>query len=134
QGYFDYVMELADDAGQKPDVTSQEPQSCRTPPLSNPTGEGPGEGESKAELGKPTPELDQSLVTSAATISPETYVPKTLGQEIANRGRMPVEECLWLGMSLTGALARLHKHGLVHRDIKPSNIVFVNGALKLADV
>jgi serine/threonine protein kinase len=24
--------------------------------------------------------------------------------------------------------------GLVHRDIKPSNIIFVNGALKLADV
>ena len=39
-----------------------------------------------------------------------------------------------LGLKLASALEHLHANGLVHRDIKPSNIIFVNGALKLADI
>jgi WD40 repeat protein len=65
---------------------------------------------------------------------PDTYVPRTLKSEIRRRGRLPVEECVEIGLSLATALAHLHRHGLVHRDVKPSNIIFVNGVPKLADI
>src|SRR3989454_2255664 len=71
---------------------------------------------------------------SVQQINPNHYVPKTIGSRITLRGRLSVDECLRLGMSLTGALGHLHRHGLIHRDIKPSNIIFVNGIPKLADI
>src|SRR5687768_13358936 len=64
----------------------------------------------------------------------ETYVPKTLQSEIRKRGRLPPDECVQLGLSLSLALAHLHRHGLIHRDIKPSNIIFVGSVPKLADI
>src|SRR5262245_1289569 len=64
----------------------------------------------------------------------ETYVPRTLRHDLVHRGRLPFDECVQLGLSLTSALAHLHKSGLVHRDIKPSNIIFVKGLPKLADI
>jgi WD40 repeat protein len=62
------------------------------------------------------------------------YTPKTLAHEIALRGALPVDECISLALSLAGAVAHLHKHGLIHRDIKPSNTIVVNGQIKLADI
>src|SRR5207249_10480341 len=62
------------------------------------------------------------------------YSPRTLCSEIQTRGRLPVSECVQIGLSLTSALAHLHKNGLVHRDVKPSNIIFVGGVPKLADI
>jgi eukaryotic-like serine/threonine-protein kinase len=67
-------------------------------------------------------------------ITEATYTPRNLRSELLLKGRLPVEECLRLGLALTTALENLHRHGLVHRDIKPSNIVFVNGVPKLADI
>jgi len=67
-------------------------------------------------------------------INPEDYTPKTLASELAKRGRLPLDECLRLGMSLAAALGQLHSHGLIHRDVKPSNIIFVNSVPKLADI
>jgi WD40 repeat protein len=67
-------------------------------------------------------------------INPEHYVPKTLAQEIRTRGRLPFDQCLQSGLSLSSALKTLHQHGLIHRDIKPSNIIYVNGVPKLADI
>lgn len=78
-------------------------------------------------------ELADDAVTGVE-INPDTYVPKTLGKELCNRGRLPAAECLALSLSLTAALGHLHQHGLIHRDIKPSNIIFVNGIPKLADI
>ncbi len=72
--------------------------------------------------------------TSGQNINPEEYSPKTLAGEIKQRGKLPVSDCLRLGLALSQALAELHKRGLVHRDIKPSNIIFVNDAPKLADI
>ncbi len=67
-------------------------------------------------------------------LQPETYVPKTLSNELERRGRLSVEEAAQLGLSLSQALAELHQRGLVHRDVKPSNIIFVKGHAKLADI
>jgi tetratricopeptide (TPR) repeat protein len=61
------------------------------------------------------------------------YHPHTLRAEL-ERGALPIDQCLALGLLLASALEHLHKNGLVHRDIKPSNIIFVNGAPKLADI
>jgi WD40 repeat protein len=111
-GYFYYVMELADAA----DASS--PVAADVRRLT-----------SKSEIENPKSENNQSLLSSAAT-----YTPRTLKSELLRRGRLPLEECLQIGLSLTTALEHLHKHGLVHRDVKPSNIIFVNGIPKLADI
>lgn len=72
--------------------------------------------------------------TAGQRIDPETYSSRTLAKEIAQHGRLPVQDVLELGLALSRSLAELHKNGLVHRDIKPSNIILVNGVPKLADI
>ncbi len=47
--------------------------------------------------------------------------------------RLPVQECVRIGIALADALDYLHGNGLTHRDVKPQNIIFVNGQPKLAD-
>ncbi|HYV26934.1 MAG TPA: serine/threonine-protein kinase, partial [Candidatus Eisenbacteria bacterium] len=108
---FYYVMELADDA----------------------SGDGRLEKADGEKRSCPTSSSD--LPSSISHLpSPDTYTPRTLRSELLFRGRLPIDECLHLGLALTTALEHLHRHGLVHRDIKPSNIVFVNGIPKLADI
>jgi len=72
--------------------------------------------------------------SGAQPFDPEKYEPKTLGKELHRRGRLPVDECIQLGLALTDSLNYLHERGLIHRDIKPSNIIFVEGRPKLADI
>jgi serine/threonine protein kinase/WD40 repeat protein len=67
-------------------------------------------------------------------VDPANYEPRTLRSELKQRGRLPFNECLDLGLALTGALSHLHNHGLVHRDIKAANVIFVGGQAKLADI
>ncbi len=107
EGYFYYVMELADDATEKPVESSE----LRV------------EGEAKG-----------SQKLSTLNFQPSTYVPKTLSKALLQRGRLPLDECLELGLTLNLGLAHLHRAGLIHRDIKPSNIIFVGGVPKLADI
>jgi len=71
---------------------------------------------------------------SSQAVRPEAYEPRTLASDLARRGRLPLGDCLDIGLSLAAALKDLHRHGLVHRDIKPSNIIFVRGVPKLADI
>jgi CHASE2 domain-containing sensor protein len=68
--------------------------------------------------------------------APSTYKPRDLisERERAHGRRLPVRECIRIGLALTDALDFLHQHGLTHRDIKPQNIIFVNGHPKLADM
>jgi CHASE2 domain-containing sensor protein len=67
---------------------------------------------------------------------PSTYKPRDLVSErVRSQGsRLPVRECIRIGLALTDALDFLHQNGLTHRDIKPQNIIFVNGHPKLADM
>jgi CHASE2 domain-containing sensor protein len=67
---------------------------------------------------------------------PTKYQPRTLSSERGKwpKGRLPVNECLNLGIELAKTLECLHSHSLTHRDIKPSNVVFVKGSPKLADI
>lgn len=78
-------------------------------------------------------ELADDVVTGP-NIHPPTYSPRTLEQDKARLGRLPVAECVRLGTAIASAVGFLHKHGLFHRDIKPSNIIFVSGIPKLADI
>lgn len=72
--------------------------------------------------------------TSGQQINPESYVPKTLASEASLRRRLPVDDCVQIGLSLSKALSHLHQHELVHRDVKPSNVIFVTAVPKLADI
>jgi len=67
---------------------------------------------------------------------PSTYRPRDLGSERSrSRGRrLPVRECVRIGLALSDTLDFLHRQGLTHRDIKPQNIIFVNSQPKLADM
>jgi WD40 repeat protein len=71
---------------------------------------------------------------SGPQVDPTNYEPKTLRSELKERGRLPFNECLDLGLALTAALSHLHNHGLVHRDIKAANVIYVRGLAKLADI
>jgi serine/threonine protein kinase len=113
-GYFYYVMQLAD-ALEDPKTGTREANEARKPKSSVPLKDG-------TRNGFPDPRNLGS------------YVPRTLAAELKRRGRLPLEECIQIGLSLTQALGYLHKQGLLHRDVKPSNIIFVRGVPKLADV
>ncbi len=67
---------------------------------------------------------------------PSTYKPRDLvGERARSQGRrLPVRECVRIGLALSDVLDFIHRQGLTHRDIKPQNIIFVNGQPKLADL
>jgi WD40 repeat protein len=116
-GYFYYVMELADDAtaGAAPGPEFEVQRAA----LRLPGDSRPGSATLNLEPG---------------SLNPAQYSPKTLRRELDRRGRLPVAECVEVGIALATALEHLHGHSLVHRDVKPSNIIFVNGTPKLADI
>jgi CHASE2 domain-containing sensor protein len=68
--------------------------------------------------------------------SPRDYKPRDLVTVRAplHRRRLPVRECVGIGLKLCEALEFLHQQGITHRDIKPENVIFVNGQPKLADL
>ncbi len=110
-GFYYYVMELADAA--EPPVLSEG-------------------GGSKMEDGNEAAGCPGHPASSI--LNARTYVPRTLRHELQTRQRVPLDECVQIGLALTTALNHLHRQGLIHRDIKPSNVIFVNGVPKLADI
>lgn len=63
-----------------------------------------------------------------------TYQPCTLARTLRRRKLLSFQDCVSLGLNLSGALSQLHQHGLIHRDVKPSNILYVGGVPKLGDI
>jgi len=120
-GYFYYVMELADGAS-NPKSEIRNPKEARNP----------------NSKGMDTPETIRvsgfGLPSSFDIRHSDFYTPRTLRDDLKQRGALPLAECLTIGAKLASALEHLHAQGLVHRDIKPSNIIFVRGEPKLADI
>ena len=75
-------------------------------------------------------------VRSGHQINPIEYEARTLRPDVksAIAARLPLAQCIDVGLRLAEALHHLHECGLAHRDVKPSNVIFVNGKAKLADI
>jgi WD40 repeat protein len=108
EGFFYYVMELADDAAASPDAAD--------------------DGSSDHH------EVPQPRSSSPALQDLASYSPRTVRADLKRLGRLSTALCLRLAIDVASGLAQLHRHGLIHRDVKPGNIIYVNGRAKLADI
>jgi serine/threonine protein kinase len=115
EGFFYYVMELADGVE---DPKSEGRNQKQTRELKS-EHTAAGAGVRNSDLGSRPSDL---------------YTPHTLREDLKRHGRLPVKDCVQIGLALTRALGHLHKSGLVHRDVKPSNVIFAHGVPKLADI
>src|SRR5262249_9119173 len=91
EGYFYYVMELADDSS----VQSSESyaQSSDTEGLVRPS----------------RPAAASNIETE--TLNSGTYVPRTLRSDLKHSRRLPTSACLRVALDAVGGLAKLHEHG-----------------------
>ncbi|PWU18196.1 MAG: hypothetical protein C5B50_09830 [Verrucomicrobia bacterium] len=105
EGYFFYVMELADAAADRESNSAQ-----------------------ASHAGAQNPSANTNSEALAA------YRPRTLRSDLQRLGPLPTADCARLALDVVGGLAELHRHGLVHRDVKPGNIIYVQGRAKLADI
>jgi Tol biopolymer transport system component len=58
------------------------------------------------------------------------------GQTLAVRlqkGGLPIEQVLKIGIEIADALDKAHRQGIVHRDLKPGNIMLTKSGAKLMD-
>lgn len=58
----------------------------------------------------------------------------SLRQLLDEKGPLPLEQIIAIGLELADALSRSHHLGIIHRDIKPDNVLLAHdGAPRLAD-
>ncbi len=57
---------------------------------------------------------------------------ETLAQRL-EKGPLPVNEVLRLGIQIADALDRAHRAGIIHRDFKPGNVMLTRSGAKLMD-
>ncbi len=58
------------------------------------------------------------------------------GQTLAERlqkGPLPVDQVLKIGIEIAQALEKAHQQGIIHRDLKPANIMLTKAGAKLMD-
>ena len=58
------------------------------------------------------------------------------GETLAARlqkGRLPLQPILNIGIEVADALANAHRRGIIHRDLKPANIMLTSSGAKLLD-
>jgi hypothetical protein len=63
-------------------------------------------------------------------------MPLLEGQTLAariERGALPLEEALAIGIQVADALDKAHRQGIVHRDLKPGNVMLTKSGAKLLD-
>ncbi len=87
-GYFYCVMELADAADGAPSAPNPSTRS----------------------------EAEAVPRHAASVLEPDRYASRTLREVVAQRGCLPLNECLEIGISRADALEQLYRHRLVHRD------------------
>ena len=91
--------------------------------------------EKKADYFYYVMELGDSL-ESGWENNPSLYKPRDLVGERAKlpKRRLPVKQCIEIGITLSESLDFLHQQGMTHRDIKPQNIIYIHGRVKIADL
>src|SRR3954471_20426598 len=57
---------------------------------------------------------------------------ETLGTRL-ERGALPTEQLLRIGIDIADALDKAHRQGVIHRDLKPGNIMLTKAGAKLLD-
>src|SRR5436190_21209670 len=58
------------------------------------------------------------------------------GQTLAERlqkGTLPIEQVLKIGIEIADGLDKAHRQGIIHRDLKPGNIMLTKSGAKLMD-
>ena len=67
-------------------------------------------------------------VTSVPYIVMEMLSGRDLGDELAARGALPIEEAVDYILQACAGVAEIHSFGVVHRDLKPSNLFLAEQA------
>ena len=85
------VMELADDAGENPNDEFRNPKEARNP-------------NNESDVAAHVRTSGFGIRSGFDIRNSDLYVPHTLKLDLYRHGRLPVDECIQIGLSLTMAL------------------------------
>ncbi len=58
---------------------------------------------------------------------------ETLSERVQQKGALPIDQVLKIGIEVADALEKAHRQGILHRDLKPGNIMLTKAGAKLMD-